>query len=210
MKTFCRSILFLALAVRCAAQPATNAPARGVLLTPEYLGALTEEMRTNHPALSAARERTNAAAANLAAVRTWSDPTIRAGGMGAREEMRADEGDILYGVEQKLPLFGKPALARNVARAELATDAANADYQFQIQRSELAKAAFGTALADEVVAIGEQDLAWLTTITDAVESKYRGGQATLIELLQVQNERSRRETQLQTDRDQPTDRKSVV
>src|ERR1051325_8472185 len=149
MKTICRSILFLALA-RGLAQPATNAPAaaHGVLLTPEYLGALSDEMRTNHPALLAARERTNAAAANLAAVRTWDDPMIRGGGMGAREEMRADEGDILYGVEQKLPLFGKPALARKVARAELATEAANADYQFQVQRSELAKAAFGTALAD--------------------------------------------------------------
>ena len=103
---------------------------------------LAEEMRTNHPALLAADSRTNAAAAGLAAVRTWEDPMIQVGGMAAEETMRAEDGDILYGVEQKLPLFGKPAAARRVARAELGVEMANADYQFQILKSELAKVAF--------------------------------------------------------------------
>jgi outer membrane protein TolC len=126
------------------------------------------------------------------------------GGMAAREEMRADEGDIIYGVEQKLPLFGKPELARQVARAALATEMANADYQFQVQRSGLVKEAFATALADQIVAVGEQDLAWLSAIAETVDSKFRAGQATLVETLSVQNERARRETQLQADRDELT------
>ena len=40
------------------------------------------------------------------------------GGMVADKEMRAEDGDILYGVEQKLPLFGRPGLARKVAQAD--------------------------------------------------------------------------------------------
>lgn len=56
---------------------------------------------------------------------------LRLGGMGARREMQAEDGDFIYGVEQKLPLFGKPQLARKVAQAELATEEAGLDYQFQ-------------------------------------------------------------------------------
>ncbi len=124
--------------------------------------------------------------------------------MAAREEMRADEGDLIYGVEQKLPLFGKPGLARAVARAELATEMANADYRFQILRRELAQTVFRAALADEVVVIGQQDLAWLETMTRTMEGRYRAGEATLVEVLQLQNERSKRATQLETDRDRVT------
>ncbi|MEI6779545.1 MAG: TolC family protein [Verrucomicrobiota bacterium] len=172
-----------------------------ICLTPAHISELAEEMRVKHPALQAAWARTNAAAAGVGAVRTWEDPMARLGGMAAREEMRADEGDLIYGVEQKLPLFGKAKLARSVARAEVSTEMANADYQFQVLRRELAKAVFRTALADEVVVIGQQDLAWLETITRTMEGKFQASEATLVEVLQLQNERAKRTTQLDTDRD---------
>ena len=199
---FVLAFLAAALLAISAAQAQIAPGTNGITLTPEYLGHLAEEMRTNNPGLRADYARTNAARASADAVRTWEDPMARVGGMSAREEMRADEGDILYGVEQKLPLFGKPKLARRVARAELAVESANADYQFQLQRSELAKTAFATALADHIVSIGEQDIAWLDTIIESTRGKYRSGQATLVEVLEVENERARRVTQLQTDRDQ--------
>ena len=181
---------------------AESAATNNVIMTPDYLGQLAEEMRTNNPALRAASAMTNAAAAGVAAVRTWEDPMVMAGGMGAREEMRADEGDVIYGVEQKLPLFGKPRLERNVARAGLATETANLDYQFQKMRVELAKASFRAALADRVVALGQQDLVWLDTMKQLLESNARIGQASLVEILQIQNERAKRANQLQTDRNQ--------
>ncbi|HWI58828.1 MAG TPA: TolC family protein, partial [Bacillota bacterium] len=172
-----------------------------LVVTPAYISSLAEELRAKHPALQAAWARTNAAAANVQGVRNWEDPMARVGGMAAREEFRASDGDIIYGAEQKLPLFGKPELARRVARAELATETANAEYQFQILRRELAKLAFATALATEVVSIGQQDLVWLETMVQTMENKYQAGQATLVEVLQLQNERAKRATQLQTDRD---------
>jgi len=191
------SLLVLAARVCLAGDGATNA----LVLTPELVNQFAEEMRTNHPALAAAAARTNAAAAGLAAVRTWEDPMFRFGGMAAEEMMRAEDGDILYGAEQKLPLWGKPALARRVARAELGVESARADYQFQILRSDFAKAAFRTALAERIVAIGEQDLAFVQMTSEATDSRYRSGAATQVEVLQVQNERSKRATQLQSDRD---------
>ena len=204
MKTvFALILLSTLVGSQIRAEPAAS-PTNAVALTPDFLNQLAEEIRTNHPALFAAYARTNAAAANVQAVRTWEDPVARIGGMFARQDFRASDGDVLYGLDQKLPLFGKPQLARRVARAEFATESANADYQFQILRREFAKAAFRTAFADQVVVIGEQDSAWLDTLTRLAEDKVRTGQSALLEVIQLQNERAKRVNQLQTDREQLT------
>lgn len=190
---------FVSLILFCAAPLATRAETNAVLVTPAFLNQLAAEMRTNHPALTAARARTNAAAAGVAAVRTWDDPMVRVGGMASDTMKRMDDGDIIYGAEQKLPLWGKPALARRVAHAELSVESANAEYQVQLLRGELAKAVFRAALAEEAVDVGAQDLRWLQTISESVEGKYRTGEATLVEVLKAQNERTARATQLRTD-----------
>ena len=198
-------ILVTLLLAGAAAMAQTPPAATNVIrLAPAYINELAEEMRGKSPALQAAWARTNAAAANVGTVRTWDDPKASLGGMAAREDLRASDGDLMYGVEQKLPLFGKPNLARRVARAELSTETANAEYQFQILRRELAKAVFRTALVDEVVVVGQQDLAWLETITRTMEGKYRASEATLVEVLQLQNERAKQVAQLETERDRLT------
>ena len=202
MKTLVTLLLASAGAMAQMPTGSLPAPATNVIrLTPAYINELAEEMRGKSPALQAAWARTNAAAANVGTVRTWDDPMAHLGGMAARDDMRESEGDLMYGVEQKLPLFGKPDLARRVARAELSTETANAEYQFQVLRRELAKAMFRTALVDEVVVIGQQDLAWLETTTQTMEGKFRASEATLVEVLQLQNERAKQATQLETERD---------
>ena len=202
MKTLVTLLLASAGAMAQTPTGSLPAPATNVIrLTPAYINELAEEMRGKSPALQAAWARTNAAAANVGTVRTWDDPMAHLGGMAAGDDMRESEGDLMYGVEQKLPLFGKPDLARRVARAELSTETANAEYQFQVLRRELAKAMFRTALVDEVVVIGQQDLAWLETTTQTMEGKFRASEATLVEVLQLQNERAKQATQLETERD---------
>lgn len=196
MKTIAITALILSGAVSLRSFATTNS----LVLTPALVNQFAEEMRTNHPALTAARARTNAAAAGVTAVRSWDDPMIRLGGMASDETMRRENGDIIYGAEQKLPLWGKPELARRVARAELGVESANADYQFQSLRSALAKALFRAGLAERLVAIGEQDLAFVQLLNEAADAKYRAGAATQVELLQLQNGRAKRATQLETDR----------
>jgi hypothetical protein len=87
-----------------------------VVLTPEYLSRLSEEMRTNHPALSAADARIEAASANVDAVRAWEDPMARIGGMTARQMMRAEDGDS----RREASLYGDEILPRTRAAMESA------------------------------------------------------------------------------------------
>ena len=195
-----KTILILAM-LGLSASTIRAAETNYVRLTPAYLNALAEEMRTNHPALRAVESRVHAAVLNTNSVRTWDDPMFKFGGVTAssRGPKLSEEGDLVYGLEQKLPLFGKAGASRRVAAAEAEAEAARATYQFQILRRDLAKAAFKTALADRVVEIGSQDLVWLDTMVATTEERYRAGTATQVELLRVQNERSKRADQLRTE-----------
>jgi outer membrane protein TolC len=185
----------------------TNSP---VSVTPEFINQLAGQMRSNNPALLAARARTNAAAAGLAAVRTWDDPMLMLGGMAAEKMMREEDGDVIYGVEQKLPLFGRPAAARNVARAELDVSVAMDDEEFQMRRAALAVAVFRSALSDEIVSASDEDLRWLETMAHSIEARYRSGDASLTEWIAVQNEQTKRTIQVQTARDQRTQQHATL
>lgn len=187
-------LIFLVGAVKTFA--ATNA----LVLTPDVINGFVGELRTNHPALHAARARTNAAAASIGTVQTWEDPMLKLGGVAGDDQMRREDGDIVYGIEQKLPLFGKAKAARTMATRELGVQIAGEDYQFQTLRRDFAKAAFQAALAERTVAIGEQDFAWLDLMTRTTEERYRSSAGRLTDVLQLQNERSKRAEQLETDR----------
>ncbi|HSH92550.1 MAG TPA: TolC family protein, partial [Roseimicrobium sp.] len=173
-----------------------------VALTPSYLNLLAEEMRTNNAALRAAGSRAEAAEFNTASIRSWEDPTFKLGGTVAnpRGPKLNEEGDLSYGIEQPLPLFGKPQAARKVAETEIESVRMEADYQFQARRLELARAMFKLALTDHTVAVGEQDLQWLDQMISVAEEKYRAGSASQVDVLRMQNERSRRLNQLELER----------
>jgi outer membrane protein, heavy metal efflux system len=194
------ALFIIALNPAAAEAPPGPPPARPpVVVTPAYVNQLAEELRTNHPALRAARARIQAADAGVRSVRVWEDPQLRLGAMIADRGMRAEDGDLLYGVEQKLPLFGKPQLARRVAEAELTKEQANGEYEFQQQRRTLAQALFRTARADRVVEVSAEDLHWLQTMVQSTEQRYRAGESTLVDLLRIQNEQSKQTDQLRTD-----------
>ena len=201
-KLFCSLLFFATVGGLVAATETAAAPP--LQITPVLVNQLAEELRTNSPALSAARARTNAAARAIAAVRTWDDPMAKAGYMFSDdpEMMRTTQGDVLYGVEQKLPLWGKPGAMRRMARAEFNLEVAGGDLKFQLLRVELAKAVLRAALASETIAIGEQDLAWTEKMQAAADTRYRSGSGPLTEVLRLQNELARRADQLTTARAQ--------
>jgi cobalt-zinc-cadmium efflux system outer membrane protein len=103
-------------------------------------------------------------------------------------------------VEQMLPVFGKEKAVRNAARMEIAIEQADLEYQFQTLRRTLAQALFKAAMADEILVLSEQDLAWLETLVAGVEQRYQAGDASQVDVLRVQNERSRRIEQIRSDR----------
>ena len=190
-------LMLLGLSVTASRAADTNT----VQLTPAFVSSLADELRTNHPALRAVESRVRAANFNTNAVRLWEDPMFKFGGVTAsqRGPLLSEEGDLVYGLDQKLPLFGKAQAARRVAEAEAGSEVARLTYQFQILRRDLTKALFKAALADRSVEIGARDLGWLETMTAATEEHYRAGTASQVELLRIQNERARRADLLRTE-----------
>ena len=182
------------------AQGAENAPS--VVISSDYINSLVAEARTNSPSLKAADSRVRAAALNADAVRNWEDPEFMVGGSAFSPKGMDPEqtGDLAYGIEQKLPLWGRPNLARRAAQAEASLRRADVNYRARQLRRDIHKELLAAALAERVVAIGEEDLAWLGTTVEAVETKYRDGQASLADTLQIENELAERNDRLRTDR----------
>jgi outer membrane protein TolC len=170
-----------------------------ISLTPAYLAELAAEMRTNHPALSAAGKRIESTQANVASVRAWEDPTFRLGGEIASQSMRADDGDLIYGVEQKLPVFGKEKQQRAVAAAGVAVSEQERDSTYQFLRRDLAQALFTTAYASRSVQVAREDIAWLKSLEETVEAQYRFGNALQSDVLRVQNALAKRRDELLTE-----------
>lgn len=200
MKHLISLSLFLAvIRLSRAEAPPPETAALQLELTPQFINGLAEEVRTNNPALRAAGARTEAAAANVASVRSWDDPMVRVGGMFADPMMREEDGDLLYGVQQKLPLFGRPRAMRRMAEREHAVMAADRDASFQERRRDLAQALFRTAYLQRAADIGGQDLAWLASMVRTTEDRYRVGEMPQTYLLRLQNEHARRGDALLTD-----------
>src|SRR5438876_1672270 len=173
-----------------------------VVISTAFINRLVAEARTNNPSLKAADSRVRSAALNAEAVRTWEDPMALFGGSvyGSRGFDASEDGNLAYGVEQKLPLWGRPRLNRRVAQAETSMREAEGNYRARRLRSEITKALVVTALAERVVEIGEQDVAWLQATEKAAVNKYRAGQAVVADTLQIQNEVAKRSDTLRTDR----------
>ena len=66
-------------------------------------------------------------------------------------------------------------------------------------RRDLVKQLLRVALAERLLELGRDDVALLDTLATTTEDKYRNGFATQVELLQTQNERTRRANLLHTD-----------
>src|SRR5665213_142673 len=200
-----RKTAFLALAVMSAFVGLTKAddraPTNAVVITSDFIARLVDEAQTNNPGQLAADSHAKAAAANVGSIRVWDDPMFMFGGsvFSPRGMDPAMMGDLTYGIQQKLPLWGMPKLNRQMARAEMSASAAEADYHLQQLRRDVIKSLLSAALAERVVDIDEQDLLWLKTTASSVDAKYRAGQTDAGDSLQIKNEVALRNDQLQTD-----------
>lgn len=198
MKT--SALVLLASAGVAVTQPATET--NSVVVTTELVNQLIAEARTNNPALRAADSRVRSAELNAQSIRTWEDPSASFGGSVYSDKgfKPSEDGDLAYGLEQKLPLWNRPKLARRVAETETSMREAEVNYRSRQLRSDITKTLLRAALAQRVVEIGEQDLAWIEVTGTATDNKYRAGQAALADTLQIQNELARRKDALRTDR----------
>jgi cobalt-zinc-cadmium efflux system outer membrane protein len=194
-----------ALALLCGLPPALEAKDAALTLdrveiTADLVDRLASEALANNPALQAAGARTQAASAAVSAVRTWDDPTASFGlwAPSSRGFSSSEEGNLIYGVDQKLPLYGRPALARKIAEADASREALAADFEAQKLRRDLQVALNVLALAGREAEVSREDLAWLDATSAAVDHRYRVGQASQVDWLKIQTERAVAGDQLYT------------
>lgn len=194
-------LLIAAMPVRAIDAPRLQAETNATILTPALLGQWAEEARAGHPVLRGANARASAARANIESVRTWDDPTFTFGGTVAssRGPNLSEDGNLIYGLEQKLPLFGKADSQKKFADAAQITAQTQADLVFQQLRRDIALASFRLALAEEQLALGAEDVAALETLATLTEHRYRAGNATQVDVLRAQSERAKRADQLRSD-----------
>lgn len=180
-------------------QTGLECEAAPILLTDSLIAEWASEAVRHQPALRASKAGLEAAAATEAGVRVWEDPSFSVGTIAGPGMMRREEGNLIYGLEQKLPLWGKPAAERNIARAETERAAALHDYAVQSARFTIARQALDIASADEITAIRQEDLGWVQSMTRVAEDRYRNGKGRQSEVLRMQNEASLRSLQIETD-----------
>ncbi|HKB91351.1 MAG TPA: TolC family protein [Opitutaceae bacterium] len=192
-KTFFLSLSCLSLPALCAAEEPLH-------LTPEFVNQLVAEAQKNNLGLKVFQARTDAAVAATESVRTWEDPTVSFGFSRptSRGFKSSEEGNLIYGIDEKLPVFGRPELARHVAEADAAKEKLNTAYETERLRRDLTQSVADLALSDEIVRLTFQDLGWLETILSTVDNRYRVGKASQVEWLKIQTERAKVADRLQT------------
>ncbi len=158
------------------------------------------EAQGKSPALQAAGARADAASAAVNSVRTWEDPILTVGLSQPTDRgfKASEEGNLIYGVEQKLPLFDRPALARQVAEADAAKGKLTVAYETAKFRRDLTLTLIALALDDSIIELTQQDLDWLEATLSAVDHRYRVGKSSQVEWLKIQTERAKALDHLKT------------
>jgi outer membrane protein TolC len=186
------SVLLLVLVAGRVPAAAPASPAAAVQINASLIDRLVAEAQAQNPGLQAAGARAEAATAAVNGVRTWEDPTASFGlsEPTARGFRSSEEGNLVYGINQKLPLYGRPDLQRQVAAADAARAQLVAGYATESLRRDLEVALQRLALASREAEIADEDLAWIdATLTD-VDHRYRVGQASQVDWLKIQTARA--------------------
>ncbi len=172
-----------------------------ISMSPTVLTALFDEARASNSGLRTAEARVTASRLGTETVRTWEDPRFTLGGVlsGPRRGRIEEDGDLIYGVDQKLPLWNRPRLSRDILVAETQTQATEAAFREAQLRRDLTKALLRIALVHRTTSFITNDLAWLDTLIAVGEEKFRAGMSSHTDLLQLQNEKSKRTDALRTE-----------
>jgi len=173
--------------------------ATNLVISSEWLQGLIEEARTNQPALKVSEAQIRAATAQIASVRRWENPTATLGGMLGAKSRRRDDGDLVLGVEQRVPLFGKAEAERRVAKSEQQHFEIALEERFQEIRKNIGQTALRLAMFDEESVFAGEDVVWLHAMVDVVAQRFAsGGGTSQSEVLRLRAELAKRQDQILT------------
>ncbi len=165
-----------------------------------FIDRLIAESHGQIPVLEAADARTAAANSAVTAVRIWDDPNASFGlwASGSGGFAASEQGNLVYGLDEKLPIYGRPELRRKVAAADASRELLAAGYETQKLRRDLAVALNTLALAGHEAALAREDLEWIDATLAAVDHRYRVGRASQVDWLKVQTVRATAADELTT------------
>lgn len=181
MKSHLKSLLVAAIGFSAGAQ-------EPVTLTPQYLESLRTAVRNEHPSVAAAQARIRAADASVRGVRLWEDPMVGASVMAAEKEMRVDEGDLMFGIEQTLPRRKLYDAEKQKMRAERSMAAAELQATAVKLETLVVQTAIELALADEMIAIETNQVGWLERMAVNARERLKDPMGTASEPLRIESE----------------------
>ena len=161
-----------------------------------FLSHLRAEATRTHPAAVAANQRAAATGHEVRAVRLWDDPMVGFGFMAADKMMRADEGDLLLGIEQVLPKPGMFDAQRGKAAAMHRAEVENARNSALAAGAEAARNAIELALADESITLQQTQINWLSAMTENARQMAAGPMGSSIDALRMETERAKEQQML--------------
>ncbi len=178
---------------------AAESPPHDVVLSAAQFATYSEMVRTNHPALRAAHERRLSAEAAQSAVRAVADPTVRASvsASSSRGPRNSEDGNLGYGVEQRLPIMGKENAARELAAREASSASVQEQVAFETVRRDAVRALLQLARAEQELALNQEDNDWHALEARTSRARYEAGEGSSLDVLRFESEHAQRRTMLQ-------------
>lgn len=183
-----------------AAEPAvgivsTSLPAAppSEVVTAELVRRLSERLRDRHPEMRGLGHTVAAERLNADGSRRWADPAVMlGGGLYRYAAMARENGDLFYGVEQRLPLMGKERAARALATSNAVAAGTRLEARFAELRRDLAVSLFDAAAARMTTDLVAADVRWLETQVRLGRARVASGGDPASMVLRLENELDRR------------------
>ena len=163
------------------------------IVTTAQIQAYADRARSRNPGVKAREAEAAAVRHAASSIKTWEDPMLKLSGTQSSSDgpILREDGDLGYGLEQKLPLFGKARARIAAAEQEWKSADLAVEYQVQILRREIAKALFRVALESERIGLVSDDIGQLDLWLAIAERRHAAGTGGQIELLRLRTERSK-------------------
>ncbi len=181
---FIRCILLVAVC-----SPALAAHEAGAQTARVRLADLLAEAKAHNPDLSAAAARTRAAAAVPARVSALEDPMLSYEAWNTPDSLRLDEADNnIFRLSQKIPFFGKRALAAEVATRDAEMTATEARATALDVVAGVTKAYYELWRVHRLIAVYTREKDLVQRISRIAEQKYGTSEVSQADVVRAQVE----------------------
>lgn len=154
--------------------------------TPVHLADLLAEARQKNPELRAALGRARAAESSVSPAGALDDPMLMVQLWNAPVDFSTVP--LMVQITQPLPLGGKRAARRDVARGDMAMARASAEAKARDVEAAVAKAYFDLFLAERTIAVNSEIEGTLRSLLASAASRVAAGRGEASEVLRAQAE----------------------